>query len=328
MTNNFTQSASLRKHFALAFATALSLISIAGHAAFEPKKDLVVVNTSSAGGGSDVCIRTMMKVMTDLKISPVNWLVDYRVGGSGAKGYSWVAKKTGDDYLITKVAASFFTTPLLGESPVNYKDFVPVASVVEDPYVMVVSAKGKIKSLDDIKKSGSMLSGTTGVASDQALIAQQLKGSMGIAVDIIPYGGSGEVVSALLGKHIDVMFSNPSEAQTLIKAGEVLPLAVSSATRLPALPNVPSFKELGYNVNVTQLRAFVMPKGVSPEAVAYWANVIGKIVNSPNWKTEYIERYDVLPKYLTGEALAQEIQRKNDDYAKLMNSLGILKAKK
>lgn len=325
MSNRFT----LRRLVSTcALACCLALAAGTARAAFVPEKDLIVVNTSSAGGGSDVCIRTMMKIMNDLKLCPVNWIVDYRVGGSGAKGYSWVAQKKGDNYLMTKIAASFFTTPLLGESPVDFNDFTPVASVVEDPYVMIVNAKGKIKSLDDIKQSGAMLSGTTGIASDQALIAQQLKGAMDIEVDIVPYGGSGEVISALLGDHIDVMFSNPSEAQTLIEAGEVLPLAVSSDTRLPALADVPTFMELGYDVEVTQLRAFVMPKGVSDEAVAYWAGIIEKIVASPNWQAEYVERFDVLPKFLTGAELEEEIRAKNDSYASLMDGLGILKKKK
>ena len=313
-------------------AAALCLVAAASRLSasaeeFSPKRDLTVVNTSSPGGGSDVCIRAMMKVINDLKLCPVNWIVDYRVGGSGAKGYSYVAHKTGDEYLITKIASGFFTTPLLGDSPVNYTDFVPVASMVEDPYIMIVKTDSEIKSLDDIKKKGYILSGTTAIAADPALIAQQLKAAMNIELDILPHGGAGEVLSALLGGHIDVMFSNPPECIRLIEAGEVRPLAVTSGSRLSVLPDAPTLKELGYDVEVTQFRAFVAPKGVSDESVKYWAGIIEKIVTSPNWKEEYIDRYATLPKFLTGDALAAEMEKRNAMYVESMGALGLLKKK-
>lgn len=311
-----------------AFALAIAVsIAPASAAEFKPERDLTVINVSSPGGGSDVCIRAMMKVLNDLKLCPVNWIVDYRVGGSGAKGYTYVARKTGDEYLMTKIASSFFTTPLLGESPVSYKDFTPVASMVEDPYIMIVKADSDIKSVADIKKRGYILSGTTAIAADPALIAQQLKNAMGIELDILPHGGAGEVLSALLGGHIDVMFSNPPECLRLVEAGEVRPLAVTSGSRLNILPDVPTLQETGYDVVVTQFRAFVMPKGASPEAVEFWAGIIEKIVTSANWKEEYLDRYATLPKFLTGDALAAEMESRNAMYAEFMDSLGLTKKK-
>lgn len=175
----------------IAFCLALAVSCAAASAAeFKPERDLTVVHISSPGGGMDVCGRAILKVINDLKLSPVNWIIDYRVGGGGAKGYSYVANKRGDNYMIAQIASSYFTTPLLGDSPVSYKDFVPVASMIEDPYIMIVKANSEITSLDDIKKKGYMLAGTAAIAADQALIAQQLKGAMGIEADILPHGGS------------------------------------------------------------------------------------------------------------------------------------------
>lgn len=306
-------------------ALASSLLTASLAHAFEPDRDVTVVVTSSAGGGSDTITRILTDTITKLKLTPSNFIVENRTGGSGAVGYSYTAKRKDDAYLWANIGVSFFTTPLLGESPVNYRDFTPLAAVSEDPYIMVVAKDSKIKTLADIKTAGRMVSGTTGIVADPALLAQRLETAMGIEADVVPFGGDGEVVAALLGGHIDVQFGNPSEVLPLIKSGDVRPIAVSAAERLPAFPDIPTIKESGYDVVLTQLRGFVMPQNVSDEAVAYWADIIKKALESEQWKTQYLDRFNVVPKYIAGAELAAEMDRRNADYTALMTSLGLIK---
>lgn len=306
-------------------ALASSLLTASLAHAFEPDRDVTVVVTSSAGGGSDTITRILTDTITKLKLTPSNFIVENRTGGSGAVGYSYTAKRKDDAYLWANIGVSFFTTPLLGESPVNYRDFTPLAAVSEDPYIMVVAKDSKIKTLADIKTAGRMISGTTGIVADPALLAQRLETAMGIEADVVPFGGDGEVVAALLGGHIDVQFGNPSEVLPLIKSGDVRPIAVSAAERLPAFPDIPTIKESGYDVVLTQLRGFVMPQNVSDEAVAYWADIIKKALESEQWKTQYLDRFNVVPKYIAGAELAAEMDRRNADYTALMTSLGLIK---
>lgn len=80
-------------------------------------------------------------------------------------------------------------------------------------------------------------------------------------------------------------------------------------------------------MELTQFRAYIMPKGVSDEAIKYWAGIIEKVVTSPNWKEEYLDRYSTLPKFLTGDELAAEMEARNAKYAAYMDSLGLLKKK-
>lgn len=308
---------------ACALASSLFVAGLAH--AFEPDRDVTVVVTSSAGGGSDTITRILADTITKLKLTPSNFIVENRTGGSGAVGYSYTAKRKDDAYLWANIGVSFFTTPLLGELPVNYRDFTPLAAVSEDPYIMVVAKDSKIKSLGDIKTAGKMISGTTGIVADPALLAQRLETAMGIEADVVPFGGDGEVVAALLGGHIEVQFGNPSEVLPLIKSGDVRPIAVSAAERLPAFPDVPTIKESGYDVVLTQLRGFVMPMNAPDDAVAYWADVIKKALESEQWKTQYLDRFNVVPKYMAGAELAAEMDRRNADYTALMTSLGLIK---
>lgn len=293
--------------------------------AFTPKRDVTAVVTSSAGGGSDLLTRMLADTIAELDLTESNILVENRTGGSGAVGYTYVAGKPGDDHMWANIGVSFFTTPLLGDSPVSYTDFTPLAAVAEDAYVMIVRPDSPVRTLDDVKASGRMLSGTTGVVADPALVAKRIESSMGITVDIVPFEGDGEVTAALLGGHIDVQFGNPSEVLPMIQAGEVRPVAVTSDTRLEALPDVPTMKEQGYDVVLTQLRGFVMPPDASPEAATYWADVIGKAVSSPEWKERYVDRFNVVPKFLSGDEFKAEMDRRNALYTELMQSLDLIK---
>lgn len=323
MSTLYSRRAGARLLGACALASTLFTASFAQ--AFEPDRDVTVVVTSSAGGGSDTITRILTDTISKLKLTSSNFVVENRTGGSGAVGYSYVSKRKDDAYLWANIGVSFFTTPLLGESPVNYKVFTPLAAVSEDPYIMVVAKDSKIKSLADIKTAGRMISGTTGIVADPALLAQRLETAMGIEADVVPFGGDGEVVAALLGGHIDVQFGNPSEVLPLIKSGDVRPIAVSAADRLPAFPDIPTIKESGYDVVLTQLRGFVMPQNVPADAVAYWADIIKKALESEQWKTQYLDRFNVVPKYMAGAELAAEMDRRNADYTALMTSLGLIK---
>ncbi len=311
----------------LATVVAVGLGIAPAAAAWTPDRSVNVIVTSSAGGGSDLFSRTITGIMTKQKIVPVPFLVENRTGGSGAVGFSYAAKKVGDPYTLANVSVSFFTTPLLGESPVSYKDFTPVVGIADDAYVMLVSAKSPLKTIEDIKAKGSIVSGTTGIVADPSLLAQKLKGALGIKVNVVPYGGDGEVTSALLGGHIDVQFGNPSEVLPLIKSGELRPIAMSSSTRLAALPDVPTFKEIGVDIVLVQLRGFVLPKDVPADAVAYWVDAFKKATSTPEWKAEYIDRFNVVPIFLSGAELAAEMEKRNADYEQLMRGLDLIKKK-
>jgi putative tricarboxylic transport membrane protein len=300
-------------------------LSLAPALAFEPERDVTIVVTSSAGGGSDIITRVLGDTITKEKLTKSNFLVENRTGGSGAVGYTYAAQRKDDPYLWANIGVSFFTTPLLGKSPVTYKDFKPLAAVSEDPYIMVVKADSPIKTLADIKAKGAMVSGTTGVVSDPALLAKKLERAMGIKASIVPFGGDAEVLSALLGGHIQVQFGNPSEVLPMIKDGQVRPIVVSSEARLPFLPDVPTIKESGYDVVLTQLRGFVMPKDVPDDVVAYWAGIIEKALQSDQWKKDYLDRFNAVAKFQKGKDFQAEMDQRNADYTALMTSLGLIK---
>jgi len=251
-----------------------------------PARDVTIVVPFGAGGGSDVLSRTIANVLRELKLVPVNLLVENRPGSSGAIGYTYVARQAANPYALATVSVSFFTTPLLGASEVTYKDFTPVAAIAMSPYIMAVRAASPLKSFDEVKKARRLTTGTVGVVSDPVLLARMLQNATGVTIDTVPFDGEGEVMTAVLGGHIDFMLGNPGEVLPQIEAGTLRPIAVSTGARLQSLSNTPSFKELGYDIEHVQLRGVVMPPSVPAETVAFWEDALRKVAESPEWKRE------------------------------------------
>ena len=290
-----------------------------------PSRDVTVIVPFGAGGGSDVLSRTIANVIRELKLVPVNLLVENRPGSSGAIGYTYVAKQAGNPYTLATVSVSFFTTPLLGASEVTYKNFTPVAAIAMSPYIMAVRAASPIKSFEDVKKVRRLTTGTVGVVSDPVLLARMLQNATGVTIDTVPFDGEGEVMTAVLGGHIDFMLGNPGEVLPQIEAGTLRPIAVSTAGRLQSLSDTPSFRQLGYDIEHVQLRGVVMPPDVPADTVAFWEGALRKVAESEPWKRDYLDRFRDEPRFVGSMEFGQLLASTNELYIKLMTELGLLR---
>jgi len=290
-----------------------------------PSETINYIVAFGVGGGSDIVARTMAKVIDEKKLIPVKMLVENRPGGSGAVGYSYISSRKGNPYYLGGVGVSFFTTPLLGKMPLSYKDFTPLAAIARSPYILAVLADSKIKSIDDLKSAKGLTIGSAGAVSDPALLSHLLNKELGSSIKVVPYDGEGEVMAAVLGKHLDLLFGNPNEILEQVNAGKMRALAVTSAERMDSLPEVPSFKELGHDIVHTQLRGIIMPKDVPAEAVSYWEGVMKTVSESPEWRSQYVDRFNEIPLFLDSKQFGEEIVATSQRYETLMRELGLIK---
>jgi putative tricarboxylic transport membrane protein len=290
-----------------------------------PSRNINLIVPFGPGGGSDVMARTMSGVIEELNLLPVKILVENQPGAQGSKGYGMAASRTGDDHTIATVSVSFFTTPLRGNTTWSYKNFTPLAGIAASPYIMVVNAKSKYKTLADMRNAGTLTTGSTGAVSDPAIISTMLKGPLGINVRNVPFDGEGEVMTELLGGRLDYAIFNPGEVIGQIQAGNVRPLAVSTAKRLTSLKDVPTFKEQGFDVEHVMVRGAVMPTNVPAASVAYWEGLLRKVAESPQWRTKYIERFNEEPAFLPAAEFGKLIASTSGRYEALMAELGMIK---
>lgn len=130
---------------------------------------------------------------------------------------------------------------------------------------------------------------------------------------------------ALLGGNIDMFYSNPGEALAQMDAKKVRILGVASAKRLEGAPNIPTLKELGYNVSMQQLRLIAASKDISKEAVQYHEELYRKLANSAIWKEKYIKENMLTREYATS-AETQKIWDNNNEFcARIMKEMGVIK---
>ena len=152
-----------------------------------------------------------------------------------------------------------------------------------------------------------------------------LQNATGVTIDTVPFDGEGEVMTAVLGGHIDFMLGNPGEVLPQIEAGTLRPIAVSTAGRLQSLSDTPSFKQLGYDIEHVQLRGVVMPPDVPADTVAFWEGALRKVAESEQWKRDYLDRFRDEPRFVGSMEFGQVLASTNELYIKLMTELGLLK---
>ncbi|MGX9936561.1 Bug family tripartite tricarboxylate transporter substrate binding protein [Advenella kashmirensis] len=311
--------------FILALGTLLlSTFSAAVHAEY-PEKNIEYIVQSGVGGGSDILARMLAKVLQEEQLLPVKMLVENRPGGAGAIAYNYIASHKSDPYILGGVGVSFFTTPLMNKSQVDYKSFTPLAAIAESPYILAVRSDSDIKSVEDLKTAKNLTAGTAAAVSDPTLLAKMTSEKLGIEIRVVPFDGEGEVLSAVLGGHVGLVYGNPSEIIEQINAGALRPLAVTAAERISSLPKTPTFKELGYDITHFQLRGIVMPGEVEPDVIAFWEKTLKKVADSTAWKEQYINRFNETPAFVGSQEFAKQMVQTSQKYESMMKDMKLVK---
>ncbi len=220
-----------------------------------PSKAITMINPFPPGGVADVVGRPLASIMEKSLKQPV--VMVNRTGAGGAVGMAAVAKAPGDGYTILMGLSSISIFPVSdrinGKQPsYELKDFAPIALVTADPTVLVVRSDGPYKTLKDFVDAakanpGKINYSSSGVYGTLHVSMEIFANAAGIKLFHVPYQGGGPAVTALLGGQVEALASGPAAAIGQIKGGKMRALASWSAERLALLPEIPTFKELGYD---------------------------------------------------------------------------------
>lgn len=294
-----------------------------------PEKPIELVVPFSPGGGSDVMARTIAKIMEQEKILPQPLLVVNKPGGGGAIGWTYAAEKKGDPYVIATVSSSFWTTPLTEKTPVNYKSFTPIAGIGLDDFLLLVKADSAITDVKQMvasakaKPKSLKMGGTS--TSDDRVVTSLLEKKAGIQFNYVPFKGGGDVMTALLGGHVDLAWANPGEALAQIEAKKIRPIASASRARLSKFPGVPTLKEAGFEVVFQQRRGIVAPLGIPEEAVKVLEAAFRKLSETTAWKKDYLEKNLITPEFMGSKDFGQALEERNETYKTVYKDLGVIK---
>jgi putative tricarboxylic transport membrane protein len=331
MTSNILKNTCQRR---IALAATLSLatfISCTAQAQWKPERTVEVVVFAAPGGGNDKTARVMHKIWTENRM--LEAVVTNKVGGGGSVAYSYISQKPGDAHVIAITQAGLITNHITGRSPIQYTDLTPLAFVGNEPVGLAVRADSPYKGLrefaDQLKKDPQSLAisvGSTRGAINHFTMALLAK-SAGVdpnKLKILVFGGGAESVVNLLGGHIDAMSQAINNAIPHHQAGKMRILALSTAKRSPGLPDVPTFREQGFDVVIEGWTAFTGPKGLTPAQVAYWEDLFSRTVQHPEWK-KYLEFYAWEWGYRNSKDTAEYLRKDHEVSKALLTELGMAK---
>ena len=225
-----------------------------------------------APGDTDNMLRPFAEKMGEFLGQPV--VLNYKPGAGGGVGAGFVAASKADGYTLVGTSPGSIVVVPLANKDVKYtlESFSPVASLAEGGFMLVVPASSPFKTVKDVveyarKNVGKLTFSSSGTLGITHLLAEIFGKEAGVQLNHIPFQGSGPAITALLGSHVDMASTAIAPAQSHIKAATLRPLAVFGDTRLKAYPEVPTLKELGYNVGSPTLYGISVPKGTPKEVI-------------------------------------------------------------
>lgn len=282
------------------------LLVVTGVAAFAgyPEKPVEIVAWASPGGGSDVMCRTFAKALESVGFPQPLYVVN-KPGGSGAVGMTYVQGKPADGYTILGVTNNLIFTPLTTPGfQYSFRDFEPIVMFGYDPKYIVVAKNSPFQTIEDLVNfakahPGEVKVGTFGPGSDDHIVGMLLAKAAEVEFNFIPFDSGGEILAALLGGHIDAQVAELSEVKGQLDAGAVRILAVATAARVKALPDVPTLKEKGWDVVLPKFRGFMVKKGTPAEIVQILTDWAIKAVQSPVFQA-YLEAQQLEPALIVG----------------------------
>ena len=289
-----------------------------------PNKEIRFIVPWNAAGSNDIAARALAQLVAEQ--DNVRVIVENVPGATGSIGMSKVASAKPDGYTIGMGTSSTLALIAQKLTPLRNDQFVPIARVTIDPLVLLVPADSPHTTLDafiaDLKKNPGKISiGTPGSNNLNHIFAAMTGRVAGVDVIAVPYTGGSKVIADLAGKQINAAVLKPSESKAQIDGGLVRPLGVFANERLKALPNVPTFKERGYDVfpygPLVQMAYIVAPAGMPQPELDRLTAIFSKAIQSSKFKAMAEEGGAVVDN-LTGAALAREI----DNVQKSLNEVG------
>ena len=317
----------LRRVF-LAAGAAL-LVATTAAAQTYPNRPIKVIVPFVPGTGTDTMGRAMVDAIAPALGQPM--IVENRGGAGGSIGANAVAKAPADGYTLLATSAGHAANPAIYKSlPFDtVEDFVAIAPLAFQPNVLIIAPSRGLKTVQELvaygkANPGKLTYGSAGIGSGTHLNAEKFRNaSGGFEAVHVPYRGSTEAFPDIMTGRTDFFFSPISAALQLIRAGNLLALAVSSVDRSPVLPEVPTTIEAGVpNSDFVLWYGLLAPKGTPRDIVQRLYAEVNKAVQSPEMKAR-LSAVGATPWVATSEQFHQHIRKEVQDNIKLAAAAGI-----
>jgi putative tricarboxylic transport membrane protein len=286
------------KRWRVVVAGALFGLSVAAWAqapAWRPDKPVELISSSAPGGSNDKSARAIQKILQDEKILPVPVNVVNKPGGNQTLARAYVNTHPGDAHYFDIGNPTLISNHIAGITPQHHSDFTPIALLLNEYTAFTVRADSSMKNARDlvarIKQDPEAVAvGVSNRGGTNHLTLSLLVKSAGVdpkRLKVVVFKSNSESITALLGGHIQLVTSTVTSAIGQVQAGKARMIAIASPRRMSgALAEVPTLREQGYDVSLSNWRALVGPKGLGAPQIAFWENAMARVVATDEWKKD------------------------------------------
>ena len=302
-------------------ASALIATAVPASAQQYPSKPVRIVAPFAPGGGTDFIARLMAQKLTEAFGHQV--IVENRPGAGATIGTEAGVKSPPDGYTLTMVAASYSVNPSLYKlnfDPIS--DITPIIQIAKGPFLVVVHPSMPVKNAKDLiaiakSKPGEINYATSGQGSIVHMATELFAMMAGIKMNHIPYKGTGPALTDTMAGNTTLLFGSIAATLPLTKGGRLRPIAVTTAKRIPALPNIPTIAESGVpGYDVTNWHGLIGPKGLPRPIVDRVNGEVNKIIKQKDME-EKLQADGVSPVGGTPEDFMKTIQREIPQWKKV-----------
>jgi len=331
MRRSWVGTTSMRLAVGVALIAVL-VVALSGLAAptWQPTRPIEFVAPYAPGGGSDVLARTIASIVDAEKLSPVPLIVVNRVGGGGTVGTSYVAGKRGIPHILLTYISGQVSAPLMAPGAATWRDLTMIARLAIDEELIYVRTDSPYKTIKDVvaaaqQRPGAVTIAGTATGQEDHMVTRLFERAAKIRLRYVPFRSGGEVMAALMGGQVEMAWANPNEAAPQWEAKQVRALAVARETRLPGMPDVPTFREQGYDVTFKMFRGIAAPPEIPPEAVAFYENMLKRMTESPRWKEGYLKRYMLTEAWMGSKEFTAFVAQQEEVFRRILKELGLIK---
>ncbi len=286
--------------FAVAFLVGINALGVAHAEGYAPGDKINVLIGFKPGGGSDNLAQLVEPFLA--KAMNVTFVNQYIPGAAGAIAWSKLGNSTKNDgYTISITNSPMIVANYLLNSEIQYnvKQFEPIANVVTDPGILVVGKDSPYKTAEEFfaaakAKPDTLTVGNSGVGGDDFFSSIFLENMTGVTLKKVPFKGDGPSMTAAMGGKIDASSNNLGTVFQQIEAGNLRALAIYSAKRNTLVPDVPTMKELGYDLDNGSSRGFSAPAGIPADKRAALIAGFEKVLSDPEFLAEAERRAQII----------------------------------
>lgn len=268
-----------------------------------PEKPITFIIQAAPGGASDMVSRTITSIAQEILKVPI--MCTNITGAAGAIAMKRLQTSKPDGYTMGYVPVELSMLKALGHADFGPEDFDLLMRIMIIPAAITVRADSPWKTIQDFidyvkKNPGTVTIGNSGPGSIWHIAALSFERATGTKLVHVPFDGAAPAVAALMGGHIASVAVSPTEVRAGVEAGRLRILAVMSDERSTLYPDIPTMKELGYDVSIMAWGGLALPKGVDPEVYRVLADAFKKAYESETFQ-KFLRERGMTPAYLDGE---------------------------